>query len=159
MTSRFALLPAIVLALAPVAARCMDPISLPEAETYNDAVGNMKYMSLINDVMGEECSSRVPSLKEEVRTALSAWKNVEARVIKRADAYWTALSAQDASLGPLLLDMRRLLRGQLAELSTQAAKGTDSELAAYCRHHFKELAAGTWRNNTPRLHRFLEEEM
>jgi hypothetical protein len=127
----------------------------PDTDSRNDAIASMKVVELTADLLGSECSARVPGLGDEIGAALHAWRQNNLRAIGRVDAWWAALGQADPA-GDSLEPMRATVRATVAKLAAAPApaNGAPAPLEAYCRRYFDKL--GEWRARTPRLHRILD---
>jgi hypothetical protein len=130
----------------------------PDTDSFDAAVASMKVVELTADLLGGECSARVPGLGDAIGPALNAWRQNNLRAIGRADAYWAALANAGAA-GDGLEPMRATVRATVDKLAAASvpATGAPAPLAAYCRRYFDRL--GEWRSRTPRLHRILDEQI
>ena len=137
---------------------CLAQTYPSETNSYNEAIASMKMVTRMTDVLSVECSTRFPSLQQEIDETVASWKHTNKRAIGRAEAYWIALSKQDPTgLAGVLEDAEAKIHATVAELAGVPNKGGSPQLLAYCKRYFDNLNG--WREQTPRLHEILEKEI
>lgn len=146
---------ALLFGLMPGIADCASLVYM-DADNPGEAVGLLKAREVSAQVMLRECSARFPADTEEYKSNLFAWQKQEEYVLKKVDALWSAAASQNPSLAEVEARMEAVIAQTFESISKVQPNAIDKLMAQYCRRHFSALAAGVWRERTPKAQHFLE---
>jgi hypothetical protein len=128
-----------------------------DASNLAEAIGMVKMTEHTSGVLRNYCAQHFPALTVLIDTDLHRWRVRESRVLDQVERHWAALQAQGMAGDEILSDGTRAVLSDVAFISRMASAEPGESVENYCRRSFEDLAAGAWRQRTPRAYGYLDQ--
>jgi hypothetical protein len=143
--------------LLPIAGLCQS-MGYMDADSAEEAAGMIYSTTLSSRIMRENCGAKFPDLVERFDADLGAWQKAEASIIAKSDRMMRearALNPKEFEVNMTALE--GMFTKALTAMSEMPGEAGTRVYRQACTNHFSALAAGAWRERTPKAYKFLDE--